>query len=319
MVLRICPKTGGHGWANAGCRIALALLVSLVIAMQVWFMMSFEGEVRRSGLLKVTGGIGLTAGEQGETTIEMMPLRDKRALAKSFLGGFGADHALVERRAHGAIYQLFREDKGFLFGILRQHTPSVQSDSSLHYLIMRDDSQVILEPGREATVGAYRIVAYHPLIEYESWRWSISPEWEWWSERAANSTWGPLTLPARQVPEPADFAAIPYMRWPGKRVVFRGRMAVSAVGRPVWLVLNIRDSYASHHEVGGIYLNGEPLKVTRTISHDTANSRNTEVLIDVTPKLRAGSNLIAFEVTGTDGSFDLDLYELRLAIGTEGH
>jgi hypothetical protein len=28
--------------------------------------------------------------------------------------------------------------------------------------------------------------------------------------------------------------------------------------------------------------------------------------------------LIAFEVTGTDGSFDLDLYELRLASRTEG-
>ena len=96
-------------------------------------------------------------------------------------------------------------------------------------------------------------------------------------------------------------------------------MAVSSAGQLVWMVRNIRDSYSSHHEVGGIYLNGEPLKVTRTISHDTANSRNIEVLIDPTPHLRTGSNLIAFEVTGTDGSFDLDLYELRLAIRTEGH
>ena len=61
MALRVFPETCVHGWANAGCRIALALLVSLFVAMQVWFMMSFEGEVRRSGLLKVTGGIGLTA------------------------------------------------------------------------------------------------------------------------------------------------------------------------------------------------------------------------------------------------------------------
>jgi hypothetical protein len=318
MASRILPKTGVYGWANTGCRAALALLVSLFVAMQVWFMMNFEGEVRRSGLLKVTGGIRLTTADQGETTIDMMPLRDKRALAKSFLSGFGADHALVERRAHGAIYQLFREDKGFLFGTLPQQMPAAQSDSTLHYLILRDDSQLTIEQGSQAIVGAYRIVAYHPLIEYESWQWSISPEREWWSERADNSTWGPLTLPARQVPEPADFAAIPYVQWPGKRVVFRGRMAVSSAGQPVWLVLNIRDSYASHHEVGGIYLNGKPLKVTRTISHDTANSRNIEVLIDVTSDLRAGSNLIAFEVTGMNGEFDLDLYELRFVLRAEG-
>jgi hypothetical protein len=319
IALSVFPKTCLRGWANTGCRIALALLVGLLVAMQVWFMIGFEGEVQRSGLLKATGGIALNAAGQAETTIETMPLRDKRALAKSFLREFRVAYALAERRAHGEIYQLLREDKGFLFGTLPQDMPAAQSNSTLHYLIMRDDSQVTIEQGHEATVGAYRIVAYHPLIEYEAWQWSISPEREWWSERADNSTWGPLTLPARQVPEPADFAAIPYVQWPGKRVVFRGRMAASSVGQPVWLALNIRDSYPSHHEVGGIYLNGEPLKVTRTISHDTANSRNIEVLIDPTPHLRAGSNLIAFEVTGTDGSFDLDLYELRLAIRTEGH
>ena len=207
----------------------------------------------------------------------------------------------------------FARIKGFCLEPCHDTCPLTQSDSTLHYLIMRDDSQLTLEQGREATVGAYRIVAYHPLIEYESWKWSVSPEREWWSERADNSTWGALTLPARQVPEPAVFAAIPYVKWPGKRVVFRGRMAVSSVGQPVWLVLNIRDSYSSHHEVGGLYLNGQLLKTTRTISYDTANSRNVEVLIDVTSDLRAGSNLIAFEVTGMDGEFDLDLHELRLA------
>jgi Dolichyl-phosphate-mannose-protein mannosyltransferase len=318
IALRVFPETCDHRWANTGCRIALTLLFSLFVAMQVWFMISFEKAVQRSGRLKVTRGIGLTAADQGETAIEMMPLRDKRALAKSFLSEFGVDHALVERRAHGAIYQLFREDKGFLFGTLPRHIPDEQFDSTLHYLIVRDDSQLTLEQGREATVGAYRIIAYHPLIEYESWKWSVSPELEWWSERADNSRWGPLTLPARRVPEPAVFAAIPYVQWPGKRVVFRGRMAVSSVGQPVWLVLNIRDSYSSHHEVGELYLNGQPLKTTRTVSYDSANSRNVEVLIDVTSDLHVGSNLIAFEVTGMDGEFDLDLHELRLAIRTEG-
>jgi hypothetical protein len=316
---RVFPETCVHGWATAGCRVALALLVSLFVGMQVWFTMSFESEVQRLGLLKVTRGIALTAADQGETTIEIMPLRDKRALAKSFLSEFGVDHARVERRAHGAIYQLFREDKGFLFRTLPPRMSAEQADSILHYLIVRDDFHVAIEQGPEARVGAYRIVAYQPMIEYESWKWSVSPEPEWWSEVSDNSTWEPLTFPARKVPKLSVYAAIPYVQWPGTRVVFRGRMAVSSVGQPVWLVLNIRDSYSSRHEVEGLYLNGQLLKTTRTISHDTMNSRNIEVLIDVTSELRAGSNLIAFEITGMDGKFDLDLYELRLAIGTEGH
>jgi hypothetical protein len=70
--------------------------------------------------------------------------------------------------------------------------------------------------------------------------------------------------------------------------------------------------------LGKLYLNGLPLKAARTISHDTINCRNGEVVFDVSSDLRPGANLIAFEVTGTDGEFDLDVYELRLASGTSG-
>ena len=100
-------------------------------------------------------------------------------------------------------------------------------------------------------------------------------------------------------------------------MAFRGWLTVPSAEHPVWLVLNIRNSFFSRHELGGLYLNG-PLKAARAISHDSINSRNVEVLIDVTSGLRAGSNLIAFEVTGMNGEFDLDLYELRLAIRTGG-
>ena len=251
IVLRAFPETRVHGWTNPGCRLTQALLVTLFVVIQMWFMMSFEAGVQRAGLLKVTGGMSLTASDSRETAFEIMPLRDKSALARSFLSEFGVDHAFVERRAHGAIYQLFREDKGFLFRTMPRPIRAEQSDSTLHYFIVHHDSELTLEQGREARVGAYRIVAYHPSIEYESWKWSVNPELEWWSDRADDSTWSPLTLPARKVPEPAVFAAIPYVQWPGKRVVFRGRMAVSSVGQPVWLVLNIRDSYSSHHGVGG--------------------------------------------------------------------
>jgi hypothetical protein len=316
--LRVFPNIGAWAWANPSCQVIVILLVSLLVAVQVWFTMTFEGEVQRSGLLRVTGSIDLAAAATEETTSETMPLRDKRALAKRFLSDFGADHDIVERRAHGAIYQLFREDKGFLFGTLLQYKPMAQSDDTLRYLIIHDDFQITLEQGHKAKVGAHTIIAYHPMIEYNSWQWSVRPEPEWWERISDDSAWAPLTLPARQVPDPAVWNQIPYASWPGKTVAFSGRMAVSSVGQPVWLVLNIRHSYVSRHELGRLHLNGRPLKAARTISHDTINSRNVEVLLDVTSDLRAGSNLVAFEVTGTDGEFDLDLYELRLALGTGG-
>ena len=191
MTLRVFSQTPVRSWAKEGCRVALALLVSVLVAMQVWFMVSFERGVLHSGVLRFTegiftGGFMLLALDQPRNTLETMPLHSKRALTKHFLNDFGVSHTTLERRAHGAMYQLFREDKGFLFRTLAPHPPTVQSDPALHYLLMRDDFQVILQQGREATVGAYKIVAYHPTIHYESWKWSVSPGLEWWSERADN-------------------------------------------------------------------------------------------------------------------------------------
>ena len=318
LALRVFPNTGVRTWANNGCHLAVALLVSMLVTTQVWFMISFAGEVQRSGLLKFPGGIFLTAPSHIETTVETVSLGGRKALAKSFRREFGVNHAFAERRVHGALYQLFREDKGFLFGTLSPHMSAEQFDATLHYLIVHDDFQVPLDQRRNARVGAYMIIAYQPMIQYESWQWSVSPEPGWWSEISDDSTWNPLTLPVRGAADPTVSADIPYVRWPGKTVAFRGWMTVPSVEQPVWMVLNIRDSYLAHHEVEELYLNGRPLKVTRTVSHASVSSRNIEVLIDVTPALRTGSNLIAFEVTGMNGEFDLDLYELRLAIRTGG-
>ena len=80
----------------------------------------------------------------------------------------------------------------------------------------------------------------------------------------------------------------------------------------LWLILNIRDFWAPH-TVQALYLNGRPVELVRTISYDTFTSRNIEVMVDVTSDLRLGSNLVAFQITGPNELFDLDVYELPLA------
>jgi hypothetical protein len=215
------------------------------------------------------------------------------------------------------MYQLLREDKGFLFQTIAPRLPNTRFDPASHYLIIRDDLQVPLEQEYEERVGAYRIVAYHPAVRYDSWRWSVSPEPGWRSEVFDDSTWTASPLPARRIPDPSVYAAIPYAQWAAKTVAFRGWMEAAFAGQPVWLVLNIRDSPFFPHEVTALYLNGQPLSPVRTVSHHSINCRNIEVIVDVTTALRAGSNLVAFEIAGANGEFDLDLYELRLAMRAE--
>jgi Dolichyl-phosphate-mannose-protein mannosyltransferase len=315
MISEAWAQTPVRSWAHNGCRVALTLLVGVVVAMQVWFMVNFEKGVVHSGVFRFTEGI--FTGSFWRNPLETMPLYYKRALTRHFLNDAGVQHTALERRAHGAMYQLFREDKGFLLRTLAPNPSSVQSDPTLHYLILRDDFRVILQQGQEATVGAYKIVAYHPTIRYESWRASVSPGPEWWSPHFDDSAWPSATLPARQIPDPAVYQAIPYVRWPEKTMIFRGRMETPAAGQHSWFMVNIRDSHFFPHEVGGFYVNGQPLKPSRTVSYPSINSRNIEVMVDVTPALRAASNLIAFEIKGMNEEFDLDIYELQLAMRPE--
>jgi hypothetical protein len=156
-------------------------------------------------------------------------------------------------------------------------------------------------------------MAYHPMIRYESWRWSVSPEARWWEAGFDDATWSRVTLPARSVADPSVYGAIPYAQWPPASVAFRGWIDVPTLGQPVWLVLNIREPYSSAHTIEALYLNGQPIEPAHIVWSDPFYSRTFEVQAEITSALRLGANLIAFKITGMSGTFDLDVYERRLA------
>jgi 4-amino-4-deoxy-L-arabinose transferase-like glycosyltransferase len=297
------------GWAQP----AVALMVGICILVQAWFTFSYEEQVKRAGVLSLTGHILLSFADPGRGIMTTMPVRYKRDLARRFQQELNVDFHLLEHRAHGAIYQLFREDKGFLFRSVPPHRLHGHPDPTWHYLIVRHDLSVSLDQGYELMVAPYKIVAYQPTIRYESWKWSTSPGAEWWSAEFDDAAWPGVTLPARKIPNPAIYEGIPYVRWPGKTVVFRGWLDVPSAAQPLWLGLNIRHSHFVQHDVAAVYLNGQALKASRVDAYDTVNSRNTEVIVDTTSALRGGSNLLAFEITGMSDEFDLDLYELWAA------
>ena len=307
------PRPEIRKWLQAVVGVVLGVLVLA----QVWFAMAFERAVERSGVLRMTTDIVLSFPDPEwkvgtETVLETMPLRFKRALAGRFRTVFGVEPSLLERATHGAIYQELREDKGFAF-LTIPRPGSGPPDPRLHYAILRNDSSPALSQGRELRVGPYRILAYHPLIRYESWRWSPSPSPGWTGEGFDDSAWSPLTIPARRAPDQSVYEPVPLSRWSGRRMAARGWMDVPSPGRPLWLVLNIRDDYSYPHQVRALYLNGSPVMGLRVVSYNAVSFRNIEVVAELTSAIRAGSNLIAMEITGPNEEFDLDLYELRPA------
>lgn len=304
------------GWDRRWSWLALSGVISGLMVVQVHFLLSFEQAVSRSGVFPLVPEILLQYPNPQwsmATSWVNMPLRFKMALRTRLLREFGADHAILERTAHGGVYQLLREDKGFLLSPVSRPKPSKPVNATLHYLLLHDDFRESADLGREVVVEPYRIMAYHPMLRYESWRWTAKPEAGWWGTRFDDATWSQVTLPARSIADPSVYGAIPYAQWPRASVAFRGWMDVPTLSQPVWLVLNIRKPYASAHTVAALHLNGQPIEPARTVRFDPFYSHNFEVQAEITSALRLGANLIAFEITGTSGSFDLDVYERRLA------
>jgi 4-amino-4-deoxy-L-arabinose transferase-like glycosyltransferase len=315
-------------WPSAGARwralhwgsFAICLLVAVVVAVQVWFTMSFDRGVRRSGVLRLTQDVLLNPPPGWTATLETMPFRFKMALAKLFLSKFGVDQTVLERTAHGAVYQQFREDKGVSFLVLSPHHAPRSIDPSLHYLLLRANAGVTAREAREAQSGPYRILAYHPLVRYDSWKWSVNPGPGWWQEAFDDSSWRPVTLPVRQFPDRSAYGDIPATRWPGRTVTFRGWTEGPSSKRGLSLIVNVRDNirdFGPAHTVKALYLDGQPLEPVRAIRYDTFTAHNIEFAAHVTAVLRPSSNLVAFQITGPNESFDLDVYELRPARGTD--
>jgi hypothetical protein len=296
---------GGRQWSW----LALSGVIGGLMIVQVAFLWSFELAVSRCGFFPFVPEIILHYPNprwQATSFWMTMPLRFKWGLRMRLLREFGADHPLLEQTAHGGVYQLLREDKGFLS---RGMSPPKPADPSLHYLIRLDAPQASAEPAHEVVFKPYSIIAYHPMIRYDSWRWTVSPEVAWWSMGFDDAAWSQVTLPARQVADPSLYSSVPYAQWPPTSIAFRGWIDVPAGNQSLWLVLNIREPHPSPHLVQSLHVNGQPIVPSRTASYDNFSWHNFEVQGEVTSAIHPGANLIAFEITGTSGSFDLDVYE----------
>jgi hypothetical protein len=80
----------------------------------------------------------------------------------------------------------------------------------------------------------------------------------------------------------------------------------------VWLVVNLRQAYSSSRIGEALHLNGRSITWVRAEWSSVPNALSFEAEAEITPAVDHGANLITFEVMGTSGLFDLDIYDLRL-------
>ena len=231
--LTALPEPRLRGWGIAG--VVAASLIAAVVAVQVWFTLRWERQIRHTGLLQApTWIIVLSDSEPPDdrSVIETLPLRDRKGLARSFLRDFGIGHPLAERRAHGAMDQLRREDKGFLFDVAGRRAGATPVDPALHYVVLpargpgldRRRPAVACRSVRDRCLPAYRglcVVA----VERAPRRRRLERE----RGRRAGAR---AVMPAGQQPDATVFADIPSTRWPANAVVFRGRMSPGPTSGP---------------------------------------------------------------------------------------
>jgi hypothetical protein len=320
LVIGLFAQVSLHWWRERGLwwqqrwfTYALVSILSCIIAVQVSYLRNFAEAVSQSGVLPIPPDISLDYPNpqwRWSPAWLHIPLRYKWAVMEKFRHDFGTDHVHLERRAHGSVYQLFREDKGFFLSHGFQSQPPVAIDPALHYLLLHHSPGNEIEHSQEEVFNPYRIVAYYPMIDYESWRWNVNFETGWWSAEFDDAAWSQVALPARPMANPTVYGEISYAQWPREHVAFRGMIDVPTLDRSVWLVVHIRAPYSSTHTVESLYVNGQRILPARTTHADPYHSRNVEVPAEITPALHKGSNLIAFEITGTSQSFDLDVFEV---------
>lgn len=132
----------GVWWRSTVVRAAVVTTLGVIVIGQIWFLGHFFASTRAGGVLRATNEVILSRPEGPPPALESMPLETKRSLALAFSDRLGLDQADLERRAHGALYQEFREGRGYLLGALGGAPADTSNDGMPHVVIARDDAPI---------------------------------------------------------------------------------------------------------------------------------------------------------------------------------
>jgi hypothetical protein len=296
------------------------LALILILLSQGLFLWSLYASIAIGGAIHLTprqilGFDGSLRSLLGETGMETMPVRYKKALTERMLSEFKVDGQTFEQNIHGTSFEDLREDKGFFFYMLSsQSEGKSRAEPGRHYLMLREDLfEEDLPEGQMDTLGPFRIIPYRPLIRSQAWKYSPTPSSGWHTEDFDDSMWKSVRLPRRGQHELFRYVITPLYAWEASSLCFRGWFDMPSVGKRLKIIVGLRDGFLPPAAAGHLYLNGIEVDASRLISYYTQFGRNLALVFDVTDAVKAGPNLLALQIFAATSAFDLDVYELLSA------
>jgi hypothetical protein len=288
-------------------RLVVYAGLAAIVASQVNFQRQIWEAIEANGALVWEPG-GSVSG-----TFEAMPIRYKEGLTRALVHDLGVNREAYFHRVHGSRFRDLLDDNGYFFysmGRAWEMRRAVGPSAPLHYVVDRGKEyrEGVSAKGVTA-VGPYVILAYKPLIDYDTWQCSDdrTPE----EGLTAMRRWTAIRVPTAREPNPATYGTTPFRSWRSLPVHCRGVIiCTDCTGAQLRLVVSLRTSPANSHRVGALFLNGEGVAAQRVLDHTTFGGRTRDAYFDVGDRLWPGRNDIVLRIEGRGLDFDLDVYEI---------
>ena len=76
------------------------------------------------------------------------------------------------------------------------------------------------------------------------------------------------------------------------------------------IVVGLKDGFSFLPPSALLYLNGEKINISRSLSYYTPFGRNLALVFEVMKPVKMESNLLALHILGVTSSFDFDVYDM---------
>lgn len=246
---------------------------------------------------------------------DTMPMRHKKGIVAAVIALIGTDPSAFYRRVHGATFEELLQDKGAFFDWLSRTTTAngpAPSPVPLHIAVFPAAGHDFRGP-LTRRVGPFAVVAQTPFIDYKSWEYAHDG-----TSAPSGTTWRPLRMPTRGVPDRAQPGYPPRFDWSRMPVLIRGVLDAPEPTGSLALVVSIADHHGSEHRVEACWVNDAPLPPGKASRFYTPVAITSETVFDLSGWLRAGRNVVGCRITGQGPAFDLDVYEIKHLDGALG-
>jgi len=203
----------------------VALVVGLMVFSHATFVSSLHRDVIKTGTLRLPTAINLRFPEPNWAirepgSIEFMALRYKRDLTAAILAKFPMDEVTFLQNVHGSAFEDILEDKGFFFQVFARQGATTHDEA--HLAVVREQDWSGGGEGTFGNIGPFWLLKYRPAVRYTSWQYTREPRPQWFTPGEDGSSWTPVRLPARVIPDRSKYVQTHLFYWGTFPMYYRG-------------------------------------------------------------------------------------------------